>query len=50
MSDKIYFDNIVVTEDETLSEQWTEQTWSLKKKNLTHESVNYFNFRLILQF
>jgi len=39
ISDKIYFDNVVIADDEVQAEKWSEVTWSLKKKNVSHESV-----------
>lgn len=41
ISDKIYFDNVVIADDEVHAEKWSEVTWSLKKKNVSHESVMF---------
>lgn len=41
ISDKIYFDNIIIADDESHAEKWSELTWLLKKKNLSHESVMF---------
>ncbi|VVC32425.1 Concanavalin A-like lectin/glucanase domain,Calreticulin/calnexin, conserved [Cinara cedri] len=42
ISDKIYFDNIIITDDEAQSTTWAENSWSLKKKNLSHKSESVF--------
>ncbi|XP_022178587.1 calnexin-like [Myzus persicae] len=42
ISDKIYFDNVVIADDEVHAEKWSEVTWSLKKKNVSHESESVF--------
>ncbi|KAE9527354.1 hypothetical protein AGLY_013052 [Aphis glycines] len=48
ISDKIYFDNIIIADDESHAEKWSELTWLLKKKNLSHESI--FNIEIIGTF
>jgi len=42
ISDKIYFDNILIADDESFIDNWVDSTWSLKKKNLSHESESVF--------
>ncbi|XP_050442881.1 calnexin isoform X2 [Adelges cooleyi] len=42
ISDKIYFDNIIITDNEGIAEEWAEKTWSLKKKNLSRESRSFW--------
>lgn len=40
MSDGIYFDNIVITDDKSVAEQWAKETWELKRKKVDKGAVN----------
>lgn len=40
MSGDILFDNIIVTEDEMLADQWAAQTYDLKREKIDTEAVS----------
>ncbi|XP_050532586.1 calnexin-like [Daktulosphaira vitifoliae] len=42
ISNQIYFDNIIITDNELQAEEWAKKTWSLKKKNVSQESESVF--------
>lgn len=42
----MYFDDILVTDSEEVSREWTEKTWRLKKQSIAAESVSVLNIRL----
>lgn len=40
MSQDIFFDNIVVTDDERYADEWAEQTYDLKRKHIDKQAVS----------
>lgn len=36
----LYFDDILVTDSDAVSNEWTEKTWALKKQSIAAESVS----------
>lgn len=36
----MYFDDILITDNDSVSDEWTEKTWVLKKKSIAAESVS----------
>lgn len=41
MSDSILFDNIIITDDIAVADQWASETWALKKELADKETDNY---------
>lgn len=39
----VYFDDILITDNEAISSEWTAKTWALKKKSIAAESVSSFD-------
>lgn len=40
MSDNILFDNIIITDDKTVSEQWAAETFDLKRNLVDRDQVS----------
>lgn len=40
MSNNILFDNLIITDDETIADDWAAQTYDLKKKQIDKEAVS----------
>ena len=42
MSDNIVFDNIIITDDKQVSEQWAAETFDLKRNLADKDQVRFF--------
>lgn len=42
----MYFDDILVADNDAVSDEWTEKTWALKKKSIAAESVSFYKMFL----
>lgn len=43
MSNNILFDNLIITDDETIADDWAAQTYDLKKKQIDKEAVSIYS-------
>lgn len=39
MSPMLLFDNIIITDDEQVAEEWAKQTYAIKRAKITSDSV-----------
>lgn len=44
MSPDIYFDNIIITDDEEIAKKWAEDSFEIRRVKIAEESVSIFLF------
>lgn len=47
MSNNILFDNLLITDDENVADEWAAQTYDLKKKQIDKDAVSAFRSNIM---